>query len=113
MSHDFDPPNKNKTDLTKGRHDKCEDKIYMMSYGTTAQNRSSEWSDCSNEDFKNYYLTLRYTHNLKFCLSGNYRIQNLIYIFFITYKYTSHFAGFLVCRRQSAISISLPSAIGN
>ena len=39
----------------------------IMNYG---EPRQPTWSECSNEDFRNYYFSITSQHNGKFCLEG-------------------------------------------
>ena len=64
MYHDHELP---KT----GRFQKCDHKIMMMGYSTSKKKRSSTWSDCSNEDFENYYHQVVHAYG-DFCLRGNF-----------------------------------------
>ena len=56
-----------------GRNYKCEEgEIYMMGQGTSLKKRSSYWSDCSNSDFKLYWINYfrQHLYEKHFCLSG-------------------------------------------
>ena len=71
IAHDFDS-NQNKPNIARshtcgplkseGGHDN-----QVMNYG---EPRQPTWSDCSNEDFRNYYIRITSRYNGKFCLQG-------------------------------------------
>ena len=67
MDHDFES-NQNVRNHTcgpkkwKGGYDN-----QIMNYGSP---RQPTWSECSNEDFRNYYFSITSQYNEKFCLEG-------------------------------------------
>ena len=74
--HDFNKPTKS------GRQDTCGpkkrkggDNNQIMNYGRP---RQSTWSECSNEDFHNYYTRV-YAKGGGFCLKGNFDLNNIPY----------------------------------
>ena len=69
--HDFDS-NQNKPQITRNRNcgpPKREggNDNNIMNYGDPRQHI---WSDCSNEDFQNYYIAITSLYNGRFCLEG-------------------------------------------